>query len=140
MKDDMEKSLSEATADEAQAAEAFENMKAAKTNEITVASEAIEAKGVRSGALAVSVVESQGALDDSSTELADATKYLATLKATCEEKSKEWSARQGMRAQEVAAISEAISILNDDDALDVFKKAIPSAALLQTEKKARKKT
>jgi chromosome segregation ATPase len=36
-----------------------------------------------------------------------------------------------MRTMEIQAISEAIGILNDDDALDVFKKAIPSA-LVQT--------
>merc|ERR1719321_2387170 len=35
--------------------------------------------------------------------------------------------RASLRAQEIAAISEAIGILNDDDALDVFKKAMPSA-------------
>merc|ERR1719235_2494131 len=35
-----------------------------------------------------------------------------------------------MRSEEIAAISEAISILNDDDALDVFKKAVP-ASLVQ---------
>merc|ERR1719421_1213786 len=38
--------------------------------------------------------------------------------------------REKLRAEEVAAISEAISIMNDDDALDVFKKAIP-ATLVQ---------
>lgn len=32
-----------------------------------------------------------------------------------------------MRADEISAISEAISILNDDDALDVFKKSLPSS-------------
>merc|ERR1719428_1787708 len=32
-----------------------------------------------------------------------------------------------MRSEEISAISEAIGILNDDDALDVFKKAVPSA-------------
>merc|ERR1719321_196769 len=35
--------------------------------------------------------------------------------------------RASLRAQEITAISEAIGILNDDDALDVFKKAMPSA-------------
>merc|ERR1719420_684913 len=35
--------------------------------------------------------------------------------------------RASLRAMEVSAISEAIGILNDDDALDVFKKAMPSA-------------
>merc|ERR1719453_1884642 len=31
-----------------------------------------------------------------------------------------------MRAEEISAISEAIKVLNDDDALDLFKKTIPS--------------
>merc|ERR1719408_309418 len=35
--------------------------------------------------------------------------------------------RTKMRNMEITAISEAISILNDDDALDVFKKALPSS-------------
>merc|ERR1719321_1108617 len=39
--------------------------------------------------------------------------------------------RASLRAQEITAISEAIGILNDDDALDVFKKAMPSV-LVQT--------
>merc|ERR1719354_1127417 len=43
--------------------------------------------------------------------------------------------RTKTRQQEVAAISEAISVLNDDDALDIFKQSLPSpkpVALLQT--------
>merc|ERR1740130_2222835 len=35
--------------------------------------------------------------------------------------------RTKMRNMEITAISEAIGILNDDDALDVFKKALPSS-------------
>lgn len=34
-----------------------------------------------------------------------------------------------MRTDEIAAVSEAIAILNEDDSLDTFKKAVPSAAL-----------
>jgi len=50
---------------------------------------------------------------------------LASLKTQCVEKTKEWQVRSKLRAEEVAAISEAIAILNDDDALDIFKKAVP---------------
>jgi len=134
MKDTMEGSLAEATSDETNGAAAFENLKAAKNSEIAAASDSIESKGARSGTLAVENVQNQGGLDDAEAELADATKYVADLKVICEEKTKEWTARQGMRAQEVAAISEAISVLNDDDALDIFKKAIPSALLETTMK------
>merc|ERR1719454_1521657 len=38
-----------------------------------------------------------------------------------------------MRAEEILAISETIKILNDDDALDLFKKTLPSPSLLQTQ-------
>ena len=52
--------------------------------------------------------------------------FLANLSVQCAEKKKEWAERQSMRAEEVAAIGEAIKILNDDDALDLFKKTLPS--------------
>merc|ERR1719321_2540157 len=40
-----------------------------------------------------------------------------------------------MRGQEAVAIAETIKILNDDDALDLFKKTLPSPTLLQMQTK-----
>jgi hypothetical protein len=85
----------------------------------------------REGELAVSVVQTKDALEDANEEAADTQKFLATLEKDCATKEKEMAERTAMRNQEIAAISEAISILNDDDALDVFKKALPSS-LVQT--------
>merc|ERR1719163_1201254 len=132
MLEDMQKGSAEADADEAKAVAAFNDLSASKNKEVSVATGAIETKTVRSGELAVSTVQAQNALDDSEEELADAQKQLATLKVQCVEKTKEWQTRSALRAEEVSAISEAIAILNDDDALDVFKKAVPAAALAQT--------
>jgi len=42
----------------------------------------------------------------------------------CQQKKEEYATRQKTRAQEVSAISEAIKVLNDDDALDLFKKTL----------------
>jgi chromosome segregation ATPase len=50
--------------------------------------------------------------------------FLANLASQCALKKKEWAARQTMRAEEISAISEAIKVLNDDDALDLFKKTL----------------
>merc|ERR1719217_1373744 len=47
----------------------------------------------------------------------------------CKTKAAEQAAADKLRAEEISAISEAINILNDDDALDVFKKAVPSALI-----------
>merc|ERR1719281_1392047 len=131
MQDEMVKDLSEATADEKQAALGFGQLKDAKEAEITAATEAITAKEKRQGALALSLVNDKNSLDDATDENSDATKYLASLKEQCMTKMKERDMRQKMRTDEIAAISEAVKILSDDDALEVFKKAVPSALLSQ---------
>merc|ERR1719262_1780175 len=129
MKDDMEANLKEAVADEEKAVAGFADLKASKEKEAEVATEAIETKTSRSGELAVSVVQTKDALEDTEVELADIQKFLVQLESECATKEKEWAVRQKMRSEEISAISEAIGILNDDDALDVFKKAVPSALL-----------
>merc|ERR1719482_1996195 len=127
MKDDMEAELKESIADEEKAIAGFADLKASKETEIEIATEAIETKTARSGELAVSVVQTKDALEDEQVELASTSKFIAQLESECATKEKEWAERQKMRAEEISAISEAIGILNDDDALDVFKKAVPSA-------------
>lgn len=57
MKDQMESELETATADEDGAAATFEELKSSKKEEIKLASQAIETKTVRSGELAVAVVQ-----------------------------------------------------------------------------------
>merc|ERR1719310_111683 len=54
---------------------------------------------------------------------------LNTIESTCPSRKQAWEAHFKTRANEVTAISEAIAILNDDDALEIFKKAAP--ALMQ---------
>merc|ERR1719316_20373 len=127
----MESSIKSTETAEESDAKGYAELKAAKEKEIELASEAIEAKTKRVGELAVSVVQAGDAADDAAKEKADAEKFLATMTEQCKTKEAEYAASQKVRAEEVAAIGEAISILNDDDALDVFKKAVP-AALLQS--------
>merc|ERR1719161_2470955 len=127
MKDDMEAELKEAIASEEKSIAGFMDLKASKEKEVEMATEAIETKMSRAGEVAVSVVQSQDALEDAQEEAADNTKFLATLEKDCATKTKDQAARDKLRAMEISAISEAISILNDDDALDVFKKALPSS-------------
>merc|ERR1719456_42157 len=64
MEDDMKKNLEETTADEEKAKAGYAELKASKDQEIELATEAIETKTARAGQLAVSVVQSQDALED----------------------------------------------------------------------------
>merc|ERR1719316_1045423 len=124
MKDEMDKDLGGAVRTEEEAAKAFDGMAAAKKAEIQAASEAIEAKTVRSGELAVETTTTADEIEDTTKEMTDTQAFIANLASMCATKKKEWAERSKMRSEEVAAISEAIKILNDDDALDLFKKTL----------------
>merc|ERR1719235_666947 len=129
MKETFEGNLKAAISDEEKAVAGFGELKASKEEEQAAATQAIETKQVRVGELAVSIVQAQDDLEDTIEEVADSEKFAKTLEEQCGVKEKEWAEREKLRAEEIQAISEAIGIMNDDDALDVFKKALPSAML-----------
>jgi len=55
-------------------------------------------------------------------------KFLANLADMCEKKKGEWEARVKTRAEELVALADTIKVLNDDDALELFKKTLGSGA------------
>merc|ERR1719305_511599 len=120
----MDKDLGGAVGAEEEAVKAFAAMSAAKKSEIAAASEAIESKSVRSGELAVEITTTADDIEDTTAEMNDTQAFIANLASMCETKKKEWAERSQMRSEEVAAISQAIKVLNDDDALDLFKKTL----------------
>merc|ERR1719281_2009443 len=124
MKDEMDQALNGAVSDEEKAAAGYEELAAAKKEEISAAGAAIESKTQRSGTLAVTITTTKGDIKDTTNEMEDTEAFLANLKVECAEKKKEWAVRCQIRAEEVAAISAAIKVLNDDDALDLFKKTL----------------
>merc|ERR1719299_295903 len=104
MKDDMEAELKEAIADEEKAVAGYGELKASKEKEIEMATEAIETKMGRAGEVAVSVVQSQDALEDAKEEAADSTAFLSTLEKDCATKTAEQAERDKVRSMEIAAI------------------------------------
>merc|ERR1719263_1020471 len=52
------------------------------------------------------------------------------MEKNCATKSAEWESIVKTRSQELLAIADTIKILNDDDALELFKKTLPGAASL----------
>merc|ERR1719311_405973 len=63
--------------------------------------------------------------------LAADTAFLGDLRLRCQQSDKDWSIRQKTRAEEIAAVSEAIGILSDDDAFDLFDKTVNSFVQLK---------
>merc|ERR1719507_2360101 len=107
MHDTMEATLADVTAAEEEAIKTFDGLMAAKNK------------------------------DDTAKALAEDKKFLAELTKGCATKEAEWAERCKIRADEILAISDTIKILNDDDALDLFKKTLPSPSLIQVQDRSR---
>merc|ERR1719324_1127109 len=131
--DTMEADLGEAMEAEKKAKAEYEALMEAKQKEVDALTKAIEEKLKRVGELGVELVNLKEDLDDTATSLGEDKKFLADLEKNCELKKKEWAERCKMRQMEITALAETIKILNDDDALELFKKTIPSASLLQVQ-------
>jgi len=130
MDDEMKADLKTAIDDEGAAVTAFEGLKTAKAKEIQALTEAIESKMTRVGELGVKVAEQANDLEDTKEDLAESKKFYADLEVNCENKKKEWAEYKKMQGQEMLALADTIKVLNDDDALELFKKTLPSAASL----------
>merc|ERR1719201_2196333 len=133
----MEKELKDITKVENEAITEFEGLVAAKEKEIAAATEAIESKTQRAGETAVQIVQLKNDLEDTKDELGRDEVFLMELKKSCATKASEYDERVANRADELVAIGETIKILNDDDALDLFKKTLPSPSLLQVSRRDR---
>jgi chromosome segregation ATPase len=131
MTDTMASDLASATAEEEAALKDFNSLVAAKTKEINALTAEIESKTARVGELGVELVTQKEDLDDTSKQLIKDEQFLKDLESDCKTKDEEWAARCKLRAEEVLAIADTIKILNDDDALELFKKTLPAPSLLQ---------
>jgi len=131
--DEFAKDLKAAEDAEAAAAAESEALIAAKKKEIKALTVSIEEKLTLVGELGTSIVQMKADFEDTAGSLLEDKKMLADLKAGCSTKTAEYDARVKTRNDELVALADTIKLLNDDDALELFKKTLPapSASLLQ---------
>jgi chromosome segregation ATPase len=135
MEDTMSGTLADVVAKEEAAVKSYDELIAAKTAEVEALTAAIEEKTVRIGELGVQIVQMKGDLSDSQASLIDDKKFAAELEKNCATKEAEWAEVCKTRSEEILALADTIKILNDDDALEMFKKTLPgsSASFMQVE-------
>merc|ERR1719379_1304546 len=86
---------------------------------------------VRSGEAGVTLTNQKEDLADTAKNLKADKKFLIDVTQDCQTKEAEKEANDKMRADELLALADTIKLLNDDDALDLFKKTLPNPSLLQ---------
>merc|ERR1719261_994121 len=127
LKDEMAKDKADTIAAEEAAIAAYKELMAAKTKEVAALTKMIEDKLTRIAELGVEIATMKNDLGDTAEGLIEDKKFLADLEKNCATKEKEWAEICKNRALELQALADTIKILNDDDALELFKKTLPSS-------------
>merc|ERR1719235_836145 len=128
-----EDNLEEATAAEEKAAADFDALMTAKKEQLSTAKQALLDKSGEKGARGEALATSKEEKKDLEGQNERDAGYLSDTESTCETRAKEWDERKKLRAEEIAAIQEAIGILHSDDARDTFKKSFDSQGLFFTQ-------
>jgi len=126
--DEFTRTLADAKSAEDAAISAFEELETSKTKEINALQAAIESKMTRSGTLSVEIVQMKNDLGNTEEALAEDKAFLEDLQKNCATKQAEWEEIQKTRSEELLALADTIKVLNDDDALELFKKTLPGAS------------
>merc|ERR1719420_1930802 len=85
---------------------------------------------MRAGQIPVDLAQMKNDLSDTDEQMLQDKKFLSDLGGNCATKEKFWQENVRMRGQELQALADTIKVLNDDDALELFKKTLPGASFL----------
>jgi len=107
---------------------AYDELMVAKRKEFNALSKSIEEKQGRLGRLGIEIAEMKSEAGDAEETIPEDKAFLKDMKTNCREKAKVHDLEKLSRREEVVALTQTIKILNDDDALEIFKKSLPSAA------------
>merc|ERR1719236_25101 len=132
MKETFESNLSQSQKDELANQKAYEDLKAAKEEEIAAGQAQIETKTQELATTDEKLANSKQDIEDTRATLSADEKFLMDLKEKCQMTDQEWEERQKTRQEEIEAVSKALAILSSDDAHDLFTKTF-NPALLEKE-------
>merc|ERR1719281_1494794 len=124
MKESYETNLDSSRKDEEQSAKSYGELKNAKEMEIKAATEKAFNKEAEAAVALKKNAEATEGLENTRKALAADTAFLASLKQKCATMDEDWEERSKTRGEEIAAVSDTIALLSEDDAKDLFSKSL----------------
>jgi len=138
MKESFEQNLAETQKDEAANVKAYEQLRAAKEDEIVAGQEQSETKTQELADTDEKLAQSKEDLDDTKASLTEDEAFLMMLKEKCASTDSEWEERQKTRQLEMEACSKALAVLSSDEAHDLFTKTFNPAFIQEGESNQRR--
>jgi hypothetical protein len=126
MKEEFETNLAKMQEEEKTAQTDFADLKSAKSAEIAGNKKMTKDKTAELADTEDALAKAKEDLDLTREALAADTKFLSELKLRCQQSDKDWELRSKTRLEEIAAVSETIKILTDDDARETMGRTMDS--------------
>merc|ERR1719428_118253 len=126
--------LSDAIAKEKEAKASYEKLMQSKNDQLDTAKKALTDMTGEGSARGLAKEEAEQEVTDLKKQVEDDTKFMADTQEQYETKMKEWKKRKELRTGEIAAINEAIGVLNSDEARDTMKASMASQGYLLLQK------
>merc|ERR1712019_137442 len=120
MKETFEANLSESQKEELASQKAYEDLKAAKEEEIAAGQAQIDTKTQELADTDEKLAQAKEDIEDTRNSLAADEQFLMMLKEKCQMTDKEWEERSKTKQLEMEAVSKALAVLSTDDAHDLF--------------------
>merc|ERR1719160_37279 len=124
MKDTFKKNLANAQKEELRSMIGFQNLKAAKNQEMDAATGLKDKKTAELAQATQDDAQAKQDLEDTQAALSADQKFLIELKKNCKIADEEYAARCKIRGQELVALSEVLKMLTSDDARDLFGRSV----------------
>jgi len=118
------KNLQTGIADEATAHRNYEDLMATFQKQLATLQETLVKKETKKTEDEIQLADATQTYADSEDQLKAEIKLFDATKKSCTEKTEDWSTRSSLRTKELEGITEALKILESDEAKDLFGKAI----------------
>merc|ERR1712127_611067 len=138
MLETFEANLSQSQKEEMENQKAYEDLKAAKEDEIAAGQEQIDKKTAELADTDEKNAQAKEDIEDTKKSLSADEEFLMMLKEKCSMTDKEWEERQKTRQLEMEAVSKALAVLSGDDAHDLFTRTFNPAFLQMSRQDSRR--
>merc|ERR1712014_504096 len=139
MLETFEKDLAESQKEEMANQKAYEDLKAAKEDEIAAGQAQIDKKTQELADTDEKNAQAKEDIEDTKKSLSADEEFLMMLKEKCSMTDKEWEERQKTRQLEMEAVSKALAVLSGDDAHDLFTRTFNPAFVQESSRNTRQR-
>merc|ERR1719221_1909603 len=124
MGDEFARDLASAQKAELEALKMFQHLRAAKLSEISAATTSKDQKEASLADILYKAAQTEKDLEATKNAMGADQEFLVQLTKSCKVEDEEYEARSKVRSEEIRALGETITILNNDESRDVFDKTI----------------